>query len=98
MEISAAQVRELRERTGAGIMDCKKALKESKGDLVAAMTYLREKGLAAAQEKAGRATSEGIVYSYIHAGGRVGVLVEINKGRRAPGHRRKRKGHLQGTG
>jgi elongation factor Ts len=78
MEISAAQVRELRERTGAGIMDCKKALKESKGDLVAAMTYLREKGLAAAQEKAGRATSEGIVYSYIHAGGRVGVLVEIN--------------------
>jgi elongation factor Ts len=78
MEISAAQVRELRERTGAGIMDCKKALRESKGEIEGAMTYLRQKGLAAAQKKADRATSEGIVYSYIHAGGKVGVLVEMN--------------------
>lgn len=78
MEITAEQVRELREKTGAGIMDCKKALKESKGDFTGAMTYLREKGLAAAQKKAGRATGEGIVYSYIHSGGKVGVLVEMN--------------------
>jgi elongation factor Ts len=59
-------------------MDCKKALKESKGELDAALTYLREKGLADAKKKAGRAASEGIVYSYIHAGGKVGVLVEVN--------------------
>jgi elongation factor Ts len=78
MEITAEQVRELREKTGAGIMDCKKALKESKGDFSGAMTYLREKGLASAQKKTGRATSDGIVYSYIHAGGKVGVLVEMN--------------------
>ena len=78
MEISATQVRELREKTGAGIMDCKKALKEASGDLDGATTYLREKGLAAAAKKAGRATSEGLVHSYIHSGGKVGVLVEIN--------------------
>jgi elongation factor Ts len=78
MEITAEQVRELREKTGAGIMDCKKALKESKGDFSGAMTYLREKGLASAQKKAGRTTSDGIVFSYIHAGGKVGVLVEMN--------------------
>jgi elongation factor Ts len=78
MEISAEQVRELRERTGAGIMDCKKALKESKGDLGDAMTYLRQKGLAAAQKKAGRVANEGLVYAYIHAGGKVGVLLEMN--------------------
>jgi elongation factor Ts len=78
MEISASQVRELREMTGAGIMDCKKALKEASGDLDGATTYLREKGLAAAAKKASRATSEGLVYSYIHSGGKVGVLVEIN--------------------
>ena len=78
MEITAEQVRELREKTGAGIMDCKTALKESKGDFSGAMTYLREKGLASAQKKAGRTTGEGIVYSYIHGGGKVGVLVEVN--------------------
>ncbi|MEE9613824.1 MAG: translation elongation factor Ts, partial [Thermodesulfobacteriota bacterium] len=78
MEISAGLVRELREKTGVGIMDCKRALAESEGDISAATTYLREKGLAAAQKKAGRATSEGLVLSYIHPGGRVGVLVETN--------------------
>ena len=78
MDISATQVKELREKTGAGIMDCKKALKESEGELDAALTYLREKGLADAKKKAGRAASEGLVYSYIHAGGKVGVLVEVN--------------------
>ncbi len=78
MEISASQVKELREKTGAGIMDCKKALSESKGDMEAAIKYLREKGLAAAQKKAGRTTAEGIVYSYIHGGGRIGVLLELN--------------------
>ena len=78
MEISAVQVRELRAKTGAGIMDCKRALKESSGDFDGATTYLREKGLAAAAKKATRATSEGLVHSYIHAGGKVGVLVEIN--------------------
>ena len=78
MEISAASVKELREKTGAGIMDCKKALAESGGNVEAAITYLREKGLAAAQKKAGRVAAEGVVYSYIHAGGRIGVLVEVN--------------------
>ncbi len=78
MQISASQVKELREKTGAGIMDCKKALSECKGDMEAAVKYLREKGLAAAQKKAGRTTAEGIVYSYIHAGGKVGVLLELN--------------------
>ena len=77
MEISAAAVKELREKTGAGIMDCKKALAESKGDLEKAVTYLREKGLAAAAKKASRVASEGIVSSYIH-GGKVGVLIEVN--------------------
>jgi elongation factor Ts len=78
MQISAAAVKELREKTGAGIMDCKKALSDSGGELEAAVTYLREKGLAAAQKKAGRTAAEGLVHSYIHAGGRIGVLVEIN--------------------
>lgn len=78
MEISASQVRDLREKTGAGIMDCKKALKESDGDLDSAVDYLRQKGLAAASKKAGRIASEGIVGSYIHAGGSIGVLVEVN--------------------
>lgn len=78
MEISATAVKELREKTGAGIMDCKKALAESKGDIENATTYLREKGLAAAQKKASRAASEGIVTAYIHSGGRVGVLLEVN--------------------
>jgi elongation factor Ts len=78
MEISASQVRDLREKTGAGIMDCKKALAETKMDFEAAVKYLREKGLASAAKRADKVTSEGLVGSYIHAGGKVGVLVEIN--------------------
>jgi elongation factor Ts len=77
-EISAAVVRELRDKTGAGMMDCKKALTHSEGDLDKAVDFLRTKGLAAAQKKAGRATEEGLVYSYIHPGGRIGVLLELN--------------------
>lgn len=78
MEISANLVRDLREKTGAGIMDCKKALAAANLDFEAAITYLREKGLAAAAKRADKATSEGLIGSYIHAGGKVGVLVEIN--------------------
>jgi len=78
MEISAEKVRELREKTGAGVMDCKKALSESKGDFEKAVVYLRIKGLAAAKKKEMRQTKEGLVTSYIHAGGKVGVLVEVN--------------------
>lgn len=78
MEISASMVKELREKTGAGMMDCKAALKESDGDIEKALEYLRVKGLAKAQKKSGRETSEGIVYSYIHPGSRIGVLVEVN--------------------
>jgi elongation factor Ts len=77
-DISAELVKELRERTGAGFMDCKKALTETNGDLDAAMTLLREQGLAAAAKKAGRDAREGLVSSYIHTGGRVGVLIEVN--------------------
>ncbi|GAB6180674.1 translation elongation factor Ts [Desulfotomaculum defluvii] len=77
-EISASMVKELRERTGAGMMDCKKALTEVAGDMEKAIEYLREKGLAAAAKKAGRIAAEGIIESYIHGGGRIGVLVEIN--------------------
>ncbi len=77
-DISAASVKELRERTGAGMMDCKKALVETNGDVAKAGDYLREKGLAAAAKKSGRVTAEGLVESYIHAGGKIGVLVEIN--------------------
>lgn len=77
-EITAAMVKELREKTGAGIMDCKKALKEKDGVLEDAVDFLREKGLAAASKKSGRITSEGVVGSYIHAGGKIGVLVEVN--------------------
>ncbi|MDD2568417.1 MAG: translation elongation factor Ts [Clostridia bacterium] len=76
--ISAADVKELRERTGAGMMDCKKALAETGGDKEKAIDFLREKGLAAAAKKAGRIAAEGIVESYIHGGGRIGVLVEVN--------------------
>ncbi|MDW2796037.1 translation elongation factor Ts, partial [Clostridium boliviensis] len=75
MAISAAQVKELREKTGAGMMDCKKALTEANGDMDKAMEILREKGLAAAAKKAGRVAAEGLVESYIHSGGRIGVLV-----------------------
>lgn len=78
MSIPASIVKELRERTGAGMMDCKRALTESGGDIDKAIDYLREKGLAAAAKKAGRLAAEGIVESYIHGGGRIGVLVEVN--------------------
>ncbi len=77
-DITADLVKELRERTGAGFMDCKKALTETNGDLDAAVVLLREKGLAAAAKKAGRDAREGLVSSYIHTGGRVGVLIEVN--------------------
>lgn len=76
--ITAAQVSELRKVTGAGLMDCKKALAETGGDQEKAVDYLRKKGLAAASKKAGRIASEGVVGSYIHAGGKIGVLVEVN--------------------
>lgn len=76
--VSAALVKELRELTGAGMLDCKKALEEAGGDLNRAKDILREKGLAAAAKKAGRATTEGLIESYIHGGGRIGVLVEVN--------------------
>ena len=76
--ISASMVKELRERTGAGMMDCKKALQEANGDMDKAVEILREKGLAAAAKKAGRIAAEGIVDSYIHGEGRIGVLVEVN--------------------
>lgn len=78
MEVTSAMVKDLRERTGAGMMDCKKALVESNGDMDKAIAYLREKGLAAAAKKAGRIAAEGIVESYIHMGGKIGVLVEVN--------------------
>ena len=77
-DISAAAVKELRERTGAGFMDCKSALVETDGDVEKAVTLLRERGLAAAAKKAGREAREGLVSSYIHTGGRVGVLIEVN--------------------
>ncbi len=77
-EITAQMVKELRERTGAGMMDCKNALTETQGDIDAAVDALRKKGLAAAAKKAGRVTAEGAVGSYIHAGGKIGVLVEVN--------------------
>jgi elongation factor Ts len=77
-DISAGAVRELREKTGAGMMDCKKALAEVAGDVEKAIDFLRAKGLAGAAKRAGRSTDEGLVYSYIHPGGRVGVLVEVN--------------------
>lgn len=78
MGISAAQVKELREKSGAGIMDCKEALKEADGQVEAAMDVLRKRGLSKAAKRAGRATGEGLVGSYIHAGGKIGVLVEVN--------------------
>lgn len=76
--VDASTVKDLRERTGAGMMDCKKALVETNGDMEKAIEILREKGLAAAAKKAGRIASEGIVDSYIHGGGRIGVLIEVN--------------------
>lgn len=77
-EITAGMVKELRERTGAGMMDCKNALVATGGDMEKAIDFLREKGLAAAAKKAGRIATEGVVDSYIHGGGRIGVLVEVN--------------------
>lgn len=77
-EISAKLVKELRDKTGAGMMDCKKALKETEGDVTKATEWLRQKGITSAEKKAGRVAAEGIVGSYIHTGGRVGVLVEVN--------------------
>ena len=78
VNITAAQVKELREKTNAPMMDCKHALTESKGDLEGAIVILRKKGVATAAKKATRATSEGSVSSYIHAGGKIGVLLEVN--------------------
>jgi elongation factor Ts len=78
MEISASLVKELREKTGAGMMDCKKALTETSGDFEKAVDYLRKKGIASAAKKAGRMTKEGTVTSYIHGEGKVGVLLEVN--------------------
>ncbi len=78
MEITSAMVKELRERTQAGMMDCKKALMETQGNMEKAIEYLREKGLAANAKKAGRIAAEGLVDSYIHMGGKIGVLLEVN--------------------
>jgi elongation factor Ts len=78
MSVSPEQVKKLREMSGAPMMECKRALDEAAGDLEAAFTVLRKRGMATAAKKAGRATSEGIVGSYIHAGGKIGVLVEVN--------------------
>jgi len=77
-DISAALVKQLREKSGAGMMDCKNALKECDGDIEKASDFLRKKGLATAAKRAGRAMSEGVVESYIHMGGKLGVLVEVN--------------------
>lgn len=77
-EVTAAAVKELREKTGAGMMDCKKALTETGGDMEQAVDWLRKKGLSAAAKKAGRAATEGLVGSYIHGNGKIGVLVEVN--------------------
>ena len=78
MQITSAMVKELREKTSVGIMDCKTALQETQGDMQKAVDYLRQKGLAVAQKRAGRTASEGMVHSYIHAGGKIGVMVEVN--------------------
>jgi elongation factor Ts len=78
LEISALLVKELREKTGVGVMDCKKALTESNGHIEQAIDYLRKKGIATAKKRGGRITSEGQVHAYIHGGGKIGVLVEVN--------------------
>lgn len=78
MEINAAEVKALRERTGAGVMDCKKALQEAEGDMDKALRILREKGLAGAKKKAGRSAADGVIDAYIHLNNRVGVLLEVN--------------------
>ena len=78
MEITAELVKKLREKTGVGLMDCKEALKHADGDLEKANEYLREKGLAKLQKRMGRVASEGVIASYIHTGGKIGVMVEVN--------------------
>jgi elongation factor Ts len=78
LEITAEKVKELRDKTNAGMMDCKKALKETNGDLEQAVVYLREKGLAVARKRADRVASEGVIQSYIHTGGKLGVMLEVN--------------------
>jgi elongation factor Ts len=78
MEISAAMVKQLRDKTGAGMMECKAALTEANGDMEAAITLLRKRGLAQAAKRAGRTTAQGLIGSYIHLGGKIGVLVEVN--------------------
>jgi elongation factor Ts len=78
MEITAAMVKELREKTAAGMMDCKKALQENDGDMEKAIDYLRKKGLSAAAKKSSRATNEGVIASYIHSNHKVGVMMEVN--------------------
>lgn len=78
MEITAENVKVLREKTGAGMMDCKKALAETNGDMEKAIDYLRKKGAATAEKRADRATNQGLVEAYIHAGGRIGSMVEVN--------------------
>ena len=78
MAISASQVKDLREKTGAGIMDCKRALEDAGGDINQAITILKQQGLAKAEKKSGRAATDGLVEPYIHAGGRIGSLVEVN--------------------
>jgi len=77
-EINASIVKELREKTGAGMMECKKALEATGGDMEKAIVFLREKGMATAQKKSGRTAKEGLIASYIHAGGKIGVIVELN--------------------
>ena len=78
MEITAQMVKELREQTGAGMMDCKNALKEAKGDMEKAVEILRKKGVAKAEKKASREAKDGLIHAYIHPGGKLGVLVEVN--------------------
>ncbi|MFP3869612.1 MAG: translation elongation factor Ts [Syntrophobacteria bacterium] len=78
MQVTAEMVKELREKTNAGIMDCKAALQETGGDMEKAVDFLRQKGLAVARKRSGRAATEGQIHSYIHAGGKIGVMVEVN--------------------
>ena len=78
MTVTIEMIKELREKTGSGMMDCKKALSEANGDMEKAVAWLREKGIASAEKKSTRIAAEGIVDAYIHAGGRVGVMIEVN--------------------
>lgn len=78
MEVTTSLIKELRDSTGCGILDCKKALIEKNGDIAEAVKFLREKGLASAEKKVGRSTKDGLVFSYIHGGGRIGVMIEVN--------------------